>query len=124
MPTNYIRTGPWSNGAAPGISASFLNAIEAILEQNSGGVESGTYFLAGSIFSSASVISLYMPSLSRTTVPVSILALDDSVVSHTAGMNATPSSGNATSGGFQIFSLSTTGPNPNGRAGGLWSIQY
>lgn len=120
---NYVRTGPFSNGIAPGISAAFLNALEAILEQNSGGAESGIYFLAGSVYSSGAVIAQYMQSLSRTTVPVSV-SIDESIQVHTAGLNATPSTGQLTNGGFQVFSLSTTGPNPNARAGGTWTIQY
>jgi hypothetical protein len=121
--SNYTPLGPWNNGGAPAISAAFLAALEAVLMQPSGGSESGKYFIAGPVYTSGAVVSQYMQSISRTSVPISV-SIDESLQAHTGGMTATPSTGQLTSAGFQVFTLSTTGPNGNARAGGNFTIQW
>jgi hypothetical protein len=121
--SNYVPVGPWTDGSAPGIDHVFLNNLEAVLKQSSGGTESGKYFLAGEIYANGAVISQYMQSLSRTSVPVSV-SIDESIQAHTSGMTATPSTGQLTSAGFQVFTLSTTGPTQNARAGGNFTITW
>jgi len=113
---------PFSNGAAPGISASFLNNVEQVFKQPSGGAESGHYFLAGPVPSAGAVISAYIPTLSRTTVPVSV-SFDTADMAATGGMG-TINTGNLTSGGFQIWCTNGTNGSTNARAGGNWTVSY
>lgn len=120
---DYIKTGPFTNGAAPGISAAFLNALENVLEQPSGGSETGKYFIAGNIGVANGIVSQYMPSLSRTSVPVSVV-IDEVDVPHTGGMNATPVTAQLSANGFQVYSLSTTVSSTNARAGGNYTLNY
>ena len=100
-----------------------INQAVNVLQQPSGGTETGNYFLAGPVYANGAVVSEYVNSRSRGSVPVSV-SIDESTLAHTGGMNATPSTGQLTSGGFQIYSLNTTGPNVNARAGGAFTIQY
>jgi hypothetical protein len=117
---NYIRTGPFVNGSAPGISAAFLNAIENVLEQPSGGTEAGKYLLAGWGNAASDFISQYIPSLSRTSVPVS-LALDEADIAHT--FCAAVGNGNLTANGFQSFTT-TSGAAINARVGGNYTTTW
>ena len=71
MAGNYVRTGPFVNGGAPGIAAAFLNNLEAVLERNSGDTEQGHYFLSGWSNASGDLIQVYIVALSRTSVPIS-----------------------------------------------------
>ena len=105
------------------INAADLNQVVNVLQVPSGGTEAGQYFLAGPVYTSAAVVALFMPSRSRGATPVSV-AVDTSLLSPTGGMSGTPSTNGLGTAGFQIFSLSTTGPNPNARCAGAWTIQY
>ena len=100
-----------------------VNQLVVIDQQPSGGTETGHYFLAGSVYANGALVSCYIPSRSRGSTPVSV-TIDETDQVHTGGINATPSTGALTSGGFQVYSLSTTGPNVNARAGGLYTLQY
>lgn len=117
---NYIPTGPFTTGGAPGIQAAFLNAVEAVFKQPSGGTETGKYRLTGWSQASGQFISLYMPTLSRgaTVVSVTIDTADDAPSSMLA-----PSATNSSSSGFQIVSQSTVGIG-NVHCGGNWTTQY
>ena len=119
---NYIRTGPFTNGAAPGISAAFLNALEAVLERNSGDTESGHYFLSGWSNAVGDLIQIYYASLSRTSTPISVSAPDQTDKAAT-NVNA-PSTGFLTSGGVQIYTTSTSAQVSNLQVGGAFTIQY
>ena len=118
---NYVRTGPFTNGGAPGISAAFLNAVEAVLERNSGDTESGHYFCSGWSNAAGDLIQAYIPSLSRTSTPVSV-SIDQADKAAT-NVNA-PTTGFLTSGGFQVWTTSTSAQVTNLQVGGNWTIQF
>jgi hypothetical protein len=105
------------------INAGDVNQLVNVLQQPGGGQEKGKYFLAGAIYGNGALVTLYMPSLSRNSAPVSV-TIDEADQLHTAGINAAPITGQLTAGGFQIYTLSTTGPTQNARAGGNYTIQY
>jgi hypothetical protein len=118
---NYVRTGPFTNSVTPpGISASFLNAIEAVLEQPTGGSELGKYFITGSTYAIGAYVCQYMISLSRTSVPVSVVI--DTADQAASNFNA-PTTIRLTSSGFQV-QVTGTGANLNCNVGGNWTINY
>ena len=121
---NYVRYGnPWVNSAAPpAITADFLTKIEQVLIQNTGGSESGKYFVADGVYTSGAVANAYIQTISRTTIPVSV-SIDTADLAPTGGMSA-PATAQLTHAGFQIYSLSTTGPNVNARCGGNWTVNW
>ena len=118
---NYSKTGPFSNGGAPGISAAFLNNIENVFVQPSGGTELGKYWLEGNAYVVGAYVTCFIPSLSRgaTPVSVSIDTADQSVV----GMNA-PGTYNLTSSGFHISANANGGAQTNMYCGGNTTIHY
>lgn len=122
----YTKTGPFSNNSAPGISASFLNAVETCLvslcdisQREATQTEVGRYFLAGWSSGAAQNISWYYPSLSRGTslVSVSIDQSDQGAVTCNA-----PTTAHLTSSGFQVYTQSTGSGNP--AVGGQVTLQY
>lgn len=117
---NYVSSGPFVNGGSPGISASFLNNIEQVFQQPSGGTETGKYFFEGNASSSGGVIGTWVVSISRTTVPVSVTidTADTSPVGvSSVSVQAAKHSGFFVSGG-------ATGSTNTGRAGGNYTIQF
>lgn len=117
---NYVKTGPFVNGSAPGISATFLNNVENVFEAASGGTESGKWWLSGWSNASGDLIQVWLQSLSRTSAPVSV-----SVSTTTGPTNiAAVSNGQLGSGGFQIYSTSSSAQVSNLQAGGTYTIQY
>lgn len=101
-----------------------LNAVVDILQRRVGQQETGKYFIAGPVYASGAVVAAYIPTLSRGTTPVSSSS-DVADQAPTGGMNGTGvSTAQLTSNGFQVYSLNTTGPNVNARAGGNWTVQY
>ena len=101
-----------------------LNQVIDILQRRSGQQEVGKYFLAGSVYANGAIISLYMPTISRNATPASV-STDVADQAPTGGMTGSGvATGNLTANGFQIYSLTTTGPNVNARAGGNWTVQY
>jgi len=118
---NYVKTGPFTNGGAPGISAAFLNAIENVFEQSAGGTETGKYFLQGQGYTSLANYGNYMESLSRTTVPVSV-TIDQADQAPTGGAN-TPGAQNLTSNGFLVF-FTVGSASSAAKTGGNFTIQY
>jgi len=118
---NYVRSGPFSNGVTPpGISAAFLNAIENVLEQPSGGAEAGKYWIGGWGNISTDILSQYMSSISRTAVPVSV-TLDEADQAH-SNCNAI-SSDHLTANGFHAYT-SMTGAATSGNVGGNSTINF
>src|SRR5258708_34490336 len=101
---NYIKTGSFTNAVTPpGTSAAFLNAVENVLSQPTGGTETGKCYLKGSSYVTAANMGQYMSSLSRTAVPVSVV-IDETDFGHVAG-NANPAvTGNLTANGFLVYS--------------------
>ena len=118
---NYVRTGPFTNGSAPGISASFLNNLENALEQPTGGTETGSYFLAGWSSANGDVISLWMPTLSRTSTPVSVSV--DTSIQALANMTG-PTTANLNANGFQVYGTANNGAQVNCGVGGNWTVRY
>jgi hypothetical protein len=119
---DYVKTGPFVNSSAPGISAAFLNAVENVFRQSSGGTETGYYFLSGSPYTTGAVVVQWYVTISRNTTPVS-MSIDTSLLAPTSGMG-TPIAAQFYNSGFQIYCLTTTGPNTNARCGGLYTVQY
>lgn len=120
---SYTKYGPFTDGSSPGISASFLNSLESYLRQNTGATETGKYFLAGSIYTNNALVSDFLRTISQGTT-ISSVTIDTTDQAPTGGMTATPSIGGLGNGGFQAYSLATTGPNTNGRCGGSWTAQF
>lgn len=117
---NYVKTGNFTNGGAPGLSASFFNNIERVFVQPSGGTETGTYWVEQGSNSSGWNIGVYIPTLSRGTTVVSV-AIDTAILGATGvGAPSVPYSG---SSGFYVMAAST-GPSGTTRVGGNWTVQY
>src|SRR2546421_12139577 len=117
---NYVKVGPFVNGGAPAISKAFLDGLENVLVQVSGGSESGRYRVAGGCYVSGSVVSTWVTSLSRTTSPVSV-TIDTSDQSPT--LLSSPSAVNQNSGGVLIYGTGT-GTNQNCFCAGAYTINY
>jgi hypothetical protein len=118
---NYIKSGPFINSITPpGISSAFLNALENVLSQPSGGTETGKYVLEGSVYTSSTLLSQYMPSISRTAVPVSV-TVDEADVAHN-GCNAIASQ-RLTANGVQLWA-SAAAASVDARVGGNLTFNY
>jgi hypothetical protein len=118
---NYVRTGPFTNNVTPpGVSAAFLNALENVLEQPSGGTETGKYYILQAGYINAAQTSMYVVSISRTAVPVSVV-IDEADVAHTnvAAAVATLQTAN----GF-LVSTQSTGVTTNERVAGNYTLTY
>ncbi len=100
-----------------------LNQLVSVLQQSPGGKEQGEYFIAGPVYGNGAIVSAWVGSLSRGSLPVSV-TVDTSIQAPTGGMNSNPGTSNLSANGFQIYNLNTTGPNVNARAGGLYTLQY
>ena len=117
---NYNPTGPFSNGSAPGLSASLFNNIENVFVQPSGGTESGRYLCAGSGYANGCNITDNIFSLSRTSTPVSFSYDTTDVAPFGVG---TPAYNRLTSGGVQLYAY-TSGAQVNAGFGGTYTFQY
>ena len=105
------------------ILASDINQLVNVLQRAATQQEAGKYFLAGSIYANGALVSQYMPSLSRISTPASV-TVDTADQAPTGGMSATPNTAVLTANGFQVWTLTTTGPNVNARCGGNTTIQF
>lgn len=105
------------------IQAGDINQLVNVLKQPSGGTETGKYFMAGPVYANGAVVAEYVGSLSRGSVPVSV-AVDTADQAPTGGMSGSVSTAQLSASGFQVFSLTTTGPNVNARCGGNYTISY
>lgn len=112
---NYAPTGPFTNNAAPGISATFLNNLEAVLSQPSGGVEICGYFLSGWSNASGDLLSCYCSTLSRGRTILSVF-----VATPTVGPTnvASPTANQLGQSGFQMYTTSTSAQVSNLQVGG------
>jgi hypothetical protein len=102
------------------IQASDFTQCSNILQQPSGGQETGKYFLGGSSPSTGETIGWYVCSLSGQSVPVSV-SIDTADVSAT-NLNA-PSTSRLSSGGF-VVDATTTGTNTDCNVAGNYTLQY
>ena len=98
-----------------------LNQVVNVLQQPSGGQEKGKYWLAGGSYAVNAVISTYMPSLSRNTVPVSVSA--DTADFSPTSCNA-PTTDHLSANGFHVWTNSTAITTNNLNVAGNWTIQY
>ncbi len=114
MPLNTVTTGNT-------ILAADINQLVQVLQRAAGQTETGKYHLGGSSYTNGALVSMYMPSLSRTTAPVS--ASIDTSDTAPSGLQAAPSTGHLTANGFQVFAFGS-GTTSNCNAGGNYTIQY
>lgn len=120
-PTPYVKTGPFTNGAAPGIDANFLNSLEKFLRRSSGDTEGAKWFLAAASYTTGAVGQVYIRTTSMGTTPVSA-SIDTSTL--VPGNNSgTPATANLSAYGFQVFEFST-GTHVNSVCGGTYVVQY
>lgn len=117
---NYVPTGPFANGGAPAISAAFLNNLEAILIQPSGGSETGKYFIGEGAYTTSAVVGQYISSLSRTSVPASVTI---NTADATPPGGASLSTAHLSHSGFQAF-ITVTAANTNAFYGGTYTLNY
>jgi hypothetical protein len=104
----------------PGISAAFLNAIENVLEQPSGGTETGKYNLQSWGNAANDTIGSYTGSISRTAVPISVVI--DTADQAATAVNA-PATAFLTANGF-LASTTTTGAATVARVAGNYTLNY
>lgn len=115
----YARTGPFVNGSSPGISATFLNNVEAVLARPSGDTETGCYGIDTSSYSSPAHFGEYVSTISRTSVPVSV-SVDTSIILFNSGgvsTNHLTANGFGVDGTSNATSLST-------QAFGNYTVSY
>jgi hypothetical protein len=116
----YVRVGPFTNGAGPGISKAFLDGVEAVLARPSGDTETGKYYLEFGQSGANYYTSDYISTISRTSVPVSV-SINTATIAPT-GLNS-PATALLDSNGFEV-KASATGNVSDGRVGGAWTVQY
>lgn len=119
---NYVRTGPFTNGGAPGISASFLNKLEQLFAQVSGATLVGKYWLQSGGYQNLWDCSYYQTLyLSNASTPVSV-SIDTADQAPTGAANA-PATFNLTASGFLIM-FTVQGLTNTARAAGNWTVTY
>jgi hypothetical protein len=118
MSGNYVRTGPFINASAPGISSSFLNSVESVFARQSGDNENGVYLWACAAYATGSNFGGWIGFVSRST-PVSV-AIDTSIV--LAGY-AAPTTTQLGKAGFDTNAVSS-GVSTTCRYGGAWTANY
>lgn len=110
------------NGSAPGISASFLNAIENVLVQPSGGTETGGYWMQFGGFQASCNVGTWFSTVSRVSVPVSAVPdLGTSPVPTSGAVS--PNVGGFSQSGFFLQYAVTTVTNTS-RVGGQYTVNY
>lgn len=116
----YTRTGPFTDGVIPpGISAAFLNAVEAVLARPSGDTETGKYGIDTCSYANTSHLGCYTPSISRTSVPVSVSIDSADALVNTGGV----STNHLTANGFATDGTAS-GPNLSVQCFGNYTINY
>jgi len=117
---NYNKYGPFTDSAAPGIDAVFLNNVENVFVQPSGGTESGHYTCVGSGYVDHCIVSTHITSLSRTTTLVSVTIDTSDFGAFGCG---SPTTNRLTSGGVEIYVYSS-GAQTSCGCGGVYTLQY
>lgn len=116
----YTRYGPWTDGITPpGISAAFLNGVESVLARNSGDTETGKYIVDTCSYANTSHLGGYVPTISRTSVPVSVSIDSADALVNTGGL----STNHLTSNGFGMDGTAS-GPNLSVQVGGNVTVNY
>lgn len=107
--------------ALPAVAGNTMLASDFyVIGQPSGGTEAGKYYLGGWAGAGSDTISMYIRSSSQGSVPVSVSI--DTADQAPSNMGS-PSTGNLTKFGFQIFSTSS-GAATNCHAAGNSTISY
>ncbi len=117
---NYSRTGPFSNGGAPGLSSTLFNNIEGVFVQPSGGSESGSYYITAWASTNNQSVGNWVLSLSRGATPVSV-SLDTTLQS--PSFCSSPSTDHLNANGFHVYTQSS-GAASAVNVGGTWTINY
>lgn len=99
-----------------------INQILYTLHQPSGGQELGHYFLGANGYTTNAVVSWYVPSLSRGSVPVSV-TLDATDQSNSGYVSTPANNQNITANGFEAWDT-TSAAQTNAVIGGKYTIQY
>ncbi len=102
------------------ILANDVNQLVYVLQRGSGQSESGQYYLGFNPGGSGALGSLYLPTLSRGSIPVSVTI--DTSLQAPSNCNS-PGASNLSSSGFQITTTGTTGAN-NAHCAGQWTVNY
>lgn len=97
-----------------------VNQALAILQQPAGGQETGKYYLSGNLYTAGAFIGVYIYSLSRVSVPVSV-SIDTTDTAPT-NINA-PATSVLTHSGFDV-GANCAALTPSGNAGGGYTITY
>lgn len=98
-----------------------INQLVNVLQEPSGGTESGSFFVAGPITGNGYVISSYLQLRSRVSSPISI---STTVTSNSGGAAASITPNHLDSNGFQLYTLNTTATSGNGNVGGTYVVQF
>lgn len=104
------------------VFATDINQYADRLNRQSGQSETGLYFLSGPAYTTGAVVALWVLSLSRDATPSGVV-IDTATLAPTGGLG-TLSTAQLSTSGFQIFTLGSTGPNTNCRAGGNFTISF
>jgi hypothetical protein len=103
------------------VQASDISQLVKVLQETSGSTEVGKYYLQGGGNVSGWVVSNYMVSLSRTSVPVSVSI--DTADQAPAASAGTPTAIQLTFGGFQV-QFAVTAVTNTARAAGNSTIHF
>jgi len=114
----YVRTGPFVNASAPGISSTFLNNVESVFLRQSGDTELGRYLFQGGAWGTSAASGYWIGFTSRST-PLSV-AVDTSIA--LAGY-AAPTTTQLVASGFNITAVAS-GISTTARFGGNWTTSY
>ena len=102
------------------VNATDINQVINVLQQPSGGQEKGHYFCGGNSYATNGYITIYMPSISRGSAPVSV-TIDASDVA-ASNVNS-PSTQHLSANGFEVYTTSL-GPAGAGNVAGKYTIQF
>lgn len=104
------------------IYATDFDQFYNVLQQPSGGQEKGHYLIGGNAYTASANLSLYLPCLSRTSVPVSV-SIDTADVA--PSNMTTPTTARLTHGGFQVTGNgSSSGAQLVCKAAGNYTVQW
>lgn len=98
-----------------------VNTIVNILQQPSGGQDTGHYWISGNNYSSTLTQSAYIVSRSRNVTPVS-LSID--TTDGAPSDLGSPATGQLTQGGAQIYAVANAIAATNVSVGGVYTWQY
>jgi hypothetical protein len=104
------------------IAAADINQLVNVLQEPSGGLEKGRYRLAGGVYATNAVLSHWVNTLSRNSVPVSLTIDTADATPNTLNAPAAPL-GNSNAGGFLIYATATAA-GTNAFAAGNWQANY